>query len=273
MDSSRNEAEVRYRANKRRMDQGTNMAATPPDVNNGARSKDDVYPCTRCQKHCKSGIKCNRCSMWTHNICSELPTYYIVVLTNTNRRYTCLPCTKQNYPDFNSQAEEIDEIKHNEETHKSSSNSQSFTGLDITQSTEPEEQTEVEGSTSTSREVFGSYNSPEDMPLTLPVSQTQNSSNSNSTQLDRGTARAQETQHQNQRPNNKRTPKKSVCRHYKQRKCKYGKMGIGCPFDHPRACLKLLKYGMDKERGCRQGKALQGLPSRDVQQLSTRVSA
>ena len=88
------------------------------------------------------------------------------------------------------------------------------------------------------------------MPLTLPVSQ----SSSSATHLDGSTAKAQETLHQNLRTDNMRTPKKRVYRHYRQRKCKYDKNGIGCPFDHPRVCLKLLKYGMDKKRGCRQGR-------------------
>lgn len=231
------------------------MAAASPDVNNGARSKSDIYPCTRCQKHCSTGIKCNSCSMWTHNLCSELPTYYIVVLVNTNRRYTCLPCSKQNYSDFNSQAEEIDEIKQAEESHKTPLDPQCSSGLDITQNTgktnitEPKEQTEAESIAGTSREVFG--NTPEDMPLILPVSQTQ--SNSNPVHLDREATRTQETLHQSNQSENKRT-KKSICKYYRQRKCKYGKRGTGCPFDHPRDCLKFTKFGMDKERGCRQGR-------------------
>lgn len=160
------------------------MAAAPSDVNNGTHSKDDVYPSTSCRKHCSTGIKSNCCSMWTQNLCAELPTYYIVVLVNTNRRYTCLPCSEQNYPDFNSQAEEIGEIKQTEQSHKSSFDSQGSTGLDLTQSsgecnnTEPREQTVAESNAHTRRDVLGSCNALEDMPLTLPEPQTQNSSNS-----------------------------------------------------------------------------------------------
>ena len=151
------------------MDQEANMTATLSDVNNGAQSKTDVYPCTKCQKHCNTGNKCNNCSMWTHHLCSEMPAYYLVVLTNSNRRYTCLTCAKQNYPDFNSQAEEIDEIKQNEETHNSLLDSQ-LPNLVITQSTGegestgPNERTEVEDGNNNNREVFGSSNSPRICP-------------------------------------------------------------------------------------------------------------
>ncbi|MPC62300.1 hypothetical protein E2C01_056384 [Portunus trituberculatus] len=156
------------------------------------------------------------------------------------------------------EAEETDEMKQTEESHKTSLDSQGSSCPDLTQSnrecnsTEPKEQTEVESNASTSRDVFGSCNAPEDIPLTLLVSQTQNSSNS--TQLDRGAARAQEVLQQSKQTDNKKLPKKSVCRYYRQGNCTYGKMDIGYPIDHPRACLKLTKFGMDKEKGCRQGR-------------------
>ena len=45
---------------------------------------------------------------------------------------------------------------------------------------------------------------------------------------------------------------KKVCRFYQQGNCKHGRKGLDCPFDHPKACRKLLKYG-NKGTGCKDG--------------------
>ena len=47
--------------------------------------------------------------------------------------------------------------------------------------------------------------------------------------------------------------KPSVCKHYTRGKCKYGIRGKDCPYEHPKACTKLLKHGNKMPRGCHEG--------------------
>ena len=44
-----------------------------------------------------------------------------------------------------------------------------------------------------------------------------------------------------------------VCRFYKKKSCKYGAKGVGCPFSHPKKCVKFLMDG-NRTRGCNKGK-------------------
>ena len=47
---------------------------------------------------------------------------------------------------------------------------------------------------------------------------------------------------------------KRVCRFYAQGNCKHGRKGVGCSFDHPVACKKLLNHGNKAPSGCNKGK-------------------
>ena len=44
-----------------------------------------------------------------------------------------------------------------------------------------------------------------------------------------------------------------VCHFYKKGKCKHGLKGRNCPYTHPKACPKLLKFGNKAPKGCNQG--------------------
>ena len=44
-----------------------------------------------------------------------------------------------------------------------------------------------------------------------------------------------------------------ICRFYKKGTCKHGLKGRGCPYTHPKACPKLLKFGNKAPKGCNQG--------------------
>ena len=47
---------------------------------------------------------------------------------------------------------------------------------------------------------------------------------------------------------------KPVCRYYRQRNCKYGRSGKGCPFSHPKVCMKFVRHGFDHKIGCNKGR-------------------
>ena len=48
--------------------------------------------------------------------------------------------------------------------------------------------------------------------------------------------------------------KKTICKFYKSRTCKYGTLGERCPFNHPKKCLKYITHGNKNSRGCKKGK-------------------
>ena len=47
-----------------------------------------------------------------------------------------------------------------------------------------------------------------------------------------------------------RLKKKSVCRYYKSGQCKFGQHGEECRYEHPKKCIKFLRFGKDAQRGC-----------------------
>ena len=48
--------------------------------------------------------------------------------------------------------------------------------------------------------------------------------------------------------------RRKVCRHYLTKTCKYGVIGDGCNFSHPKKCRKYLTHGDKSSRGCTKGK-------------------
>ena len=46
---------------------------------------------------------------------------------------------------------------------------------------------------------------------------------------------------------------KKLCKFYKRGNCKFGRKGLHCPFDHPKACRKLLQHGNKGANGCKDG--------------------
>ena len=50
------------------------------------------------------------------------------------------------------------------------------------------------------------------------------------------------------------TKPKPPCRHYRRGNCKYGRKGVGCPFPHPKECMKFVKHGFDSKTGCNEGR-------------------
>lgn len=55
---------------------------------------------------------------------------------------------------------------------------------------------------------------------------------------------------------------KKVCRFYKKGTCKFGLKGNKCPFEHPKPCQKLIKYGNKSPQGCNAGTKCQNFHPR-----------
>lgn len=47
---------------------------------------------------------------------------------------------------------------------------------------------------------------------------------------------------------------KKICRFYRTNSCRYHISGKGCKYAHPKPCPKLLKFGLDEEKGCNKGR-------------------
>ena len=47
--------------------------------------------------------------------------------------------------------------------------------------------------------------------------------------------------------------KKKLCHFYARGSCKYGKLGVGCNYDHPKYCQHLLSHGRKGRKGCDKG--------------------
>ena len=47
---------------------------------------------------------------------------------------------------------------------------------------------------------------------------------------------------------------KKLCKYYVYKRCKHGAKGKGCQFDHPKKCLRYIRNGDNKKRGCTRGK-------------------
>lgn len=45
----------------------------------------------------------------------------------------------------------------------------------------------------------------------------------------------------------------SICKHYLQKKCKHGRKGEKCKFEHPKLCRRYLKFGRRAGSGCQKG--------------------
>lgn len=54
-------------------------------------------------------------------------------------------------------------------------------------------------------------------------------------------------------PEGHRHSQLKICRFYKRNNCKHGILGTHCNFDHPKPCPKLMKFGLEEEKGCRLG--------------------
>lgn len=224
---------------------------------------EDTCPCVVCQRQCDTGIKCNDCHMWVHYWCTGLPTYNLITLTRSSRRYSCQPCTKQNHANFEDLWEEIEKCKLDESRPSDS----------------PLQEVNVENNNTSSarqtQEAFSLGSSPEDMEINLsldtPITQgpptQRDDSEQQSTSLSIITPNTtQKTTNQeggdgapttmsNQTSNKSGNSHKTrICRYHRRGNCRHGLTGKNCPFKHPKLCQKYIKHGPNRDHDCKQGK-------------------
>ena len=88
-----------------------NVNTSQQDDPTSIQREDQQYPCRVCQVHCNTGIKCSDCHMWVDYLCSKVPTYVLIKLTRSTRKYTCEDCIKVNHTNFDELCTEIEQYK------------------------------------------------------------------------------------------------------------------------------------------------------------------
>lgn len=231
------------------MGESPNMAASTQKVNKDSHCE-EVYPCGMCQEHCATGIKCNNCLMWVHYICTEMPTYALITLKTSNRKFTCQSCTRNNHADYENIHKEIVQcrIAEQEIMKKSKHKSQD--------DTEANNYTRAELTAQPPLQIENSHDSALSQVLvSQQVSQTHGDTPED-IDLSQVPGSHQLTQTHAQKEVQKVSKQKSerICKFYSIGACRYGRKGTGCNFAHPRVCLKFMKHGYDERVGCKLGR-------------------
>ena len=78
------------------------------------------YPCSSCQKPCKSNqrcICCDVCQLWTHLKCTTLTPKEFDILGNSDLTYFCQSCINDTFPfSLITDAELLDEVNSGKQT-------------------------------------------------------------------------------------------------------------------------------------------------------------
>ena len=165
------------------------------------------------------GLRCTKCTKYTHVSCSELPDYQLVRYALSNIQYCCIRCCKTETGEdiYNQEITQIHELKEKED--------QIVKNVDDNTTESPEEE-----ENSSKKEQNKSRPGKDS-----DKSEANDNSGSNS---------------QNGVPSS--TTKKPNCRYYLRNSCKHGRKGATCKFDHPKLCFKFIEKG-DKRGGCNKG--------------------
>lgn len=239
-----------------------------------AINEKDNFPCRICHDHCNTGIRCSDCLMWIHYKCSEVTTYVLVNLIKSNRKFTCLDCTKKNYPNYDELAAEIEKYKLEEcDTRETTGTQQKLKENGIPQAITPV-QTISRTTKCTNQPWLHKAASMGDLDKysysdkvkyikptptsTISPSQKQKDSNKH-----RHGSRANTTARTNNATRSEsavpspsdpvESSHKKICRYYRKGGCKYGIKGEGCSYSHPKSCPKLFRHGLDKKLGFTMG--------------------
>ena len=207
-------------------------------------------------------LKCSECAAFVHLACSELPRVCLVRLALTRASYSCSTCIKAKAGDkWPEVLKEIDTIlcEEKEKIDKTNSSQESDgeppasplapSAFQVLLSPRPEAAVGsgscvdwaapvVEQSTVASGTKMLSASKRRRDPHSLqPVVPG----------ISRGDGAAPAAGHGD---NTGRSKKKSFCRYYKSDRCKFRQKGEGCRYEHPKKCIKFLRFRNDAQRGC-----------------------
>ena len=161
-----------------------------------------------------NALQCRKCEKWIHYFCTQLPSYFIVLLAGSTITFICETCVGLRFEkDFVSRHLEVDEA---------------VTALKLLRA----------GATQTDHK-------------TTPAKVVEDPPNPITSQSQSSPVIINETSdHQSRLPRSKPADVKSVCHFHLQGRCKNGRIGTGCKYSHPNLCKKFILKG---ERGCSNG--------------------
>ena len=161
-----------------------------------------------------NALQCRKCEKWIHYFCTQLPSYFIVLLAGSTITFICETCVSLRFEkDFVSRHLEVEEA---------------VTAVKLLRAgaTPTDQQTTPE------KVVQDPPNPLNSQPQTSPVIVNETSD------------------HQSGLSRSKPVDVKSVCHFHLQGRCKHGRSGTGCKYSHPNLCKKFILKG---ERGCSNG--------------------
>ena len=96
-----------------------------------------------------SAFKCDSCEQWIHYFCTKLPVYQIIILSKSNRKYTCKVWTIKKHTDYGIDADRLKQIlgkqKSDLQTYGLGDNEKSHDGLGAKLQDKQEQPNAIEG--------------------------------------------------------------------------------------------------------------------------------
>ena len=171
----------------------------------------------------EESLYCKKCDGLYHLSCSELPLYMLVHYSTSRVNHMCQRCVG-------------DEEREMTRMKKILENEVAVNAVYVQHALN-------EGDKEADTEVF------EDSQTTVLAEDTEKKTDE--PQVQNTEERRVLSSSQEQSVESTQTPMKStkVCRHYARSSCKYGRLGNGCKFSHPKPCKKFTRSG-----GCKDGK-------------------
>jgi len=186
-----------------------------------------------------NGLFCKECQCWYHYDCSKLPTHYIILLTNSKVTFLCETCIISRYQ--SRFLTELAKIESSIEKHKvlrvSNINADSIQ----TDDNDASGTIAIQGNVDISR--------PDDSqhPANGPTQSSPAPNNGD----DHPTMKVSNLSHIRSKPKTTSTEKPPVlCKYHLQGRCKFGRYGKKCSFEHPNLCRKFILKGV---AGCTLG--------------------
>lgn len=206
------------------------------------------------KEYMDQSIQCSNCHKWIHYKCTKYPMYALRCLAKTQRKFDCESCSNSKYSDqewdqaFKSSLEQQGKMKLSD---KQTQINRPYEAYSISEARDKDLSEGTVGNSET-RSVTVTQAAPE-----RQTGQTHNGSESENSENNDNTPRVTDNRENGSSDREERgtRPKvQKICKFYKLNKCKFHVSGTGCRYAHPRACPKLLKFGLDKTKGCTLGR-------------------